>query len=281
MICQLGLVVTAIVGTACPAGGRSGKDKALQLSWAKDILTIAGDHLPGGEVKVWYIEAFCRRGSTDRDWRETTIPFKTKLISADPDGRRLKLKTVVDGKVDVTHTIRSGPDTITFDVVLTNTTRQPVDIEWFQPCIRVGPFTGRKQDDYYEKCFLFTEKGLTRMHQTHRATRARYTPGQVYVPEGIDLNDVNPRPISKTRPANGLVGCFSADGRMILATAWSRTQELFQGVIVCIHSDPHVGGLGPGQTKRLGGKIYLIPNDVDELLRRHRRDFPSGPSPRP
>lgn len=45
------------------------------------------------------------------------------------------------------------------------------------------------------------------------------------------------------------------------------------GVIVCIHSDPHIGGLGPNQTKRLRGKLYLIPNDVDDLLRRYRRDF--------
>ncbi len=275
------LAVVMLATAAFAAEPAKPADDILRLCWAKDILTITADRLPGGEVKVWYIEAFCRRGSTHRDWRETTIPFKTKLLSADADGRSLKLKTVVDGKVEVRHTLRSGRDEVTFDVVLTNTTNQPVDIEWFQPCIRVGTFTGREQDDYFEKCFLFTKRGLTRMHKTHRATRARYTPGQVYVPKGIDLNDVNPRPISKTRPVNGLVGCFSADGRMLLATAWSRTQELFQGVIVCIHSDPHIGGLGPGQKKHLRGKIYLIPNDVEALLRRYRRDFPAGPSHAP
>ena len=114
------------------------------------------------------------------------------------------------------------------------------------------------------------------MHQTHRATKARYTPGQVYVPAGIELDDVNPRPISKTQPVNGLVGCFSADEKMILATAWDHTQELFQGVIICLHSDPRIGGLEAGQTKRLHGKIYLVPNDVNALLERYHRDFGRG-----
>lgn len=268
------LTVAAIAATALTMSGCHHMEDALRISWDKDILTIAADRLPGGQVQIWYLEAFCRRGSTDRDWRETTIPFETERVAADPEGRWLKLKTLVDGKVEVTHDIRSGPDDVTFDVVLTNTSEQPVDVEWAQPCIRVGAFTGRKQDDYYEKCFIFTEQGLTRMHQTHRATHARYVPGQVYVPEGIDLNDVNPRPLSKTRPVSGLVGCFSADDRMILATAWSQTQELFQGVIVCIHNDPHIGGLAPGETKRLHGKLYLVPNDVEQLLRRYRRDFP-------
>ena len=101
-------------------------------------------------------------------------------------------------------------------------------------------------------------------------------PGQVYVPQGVDPNDVNPRPISKTRPANGLVGCFSADEKMILAMAWDHTQELFQGVIVCIHNDFRIGGLKAGERKRLRGKIYLVPNDVEKLLDRYRRDFPPG-----
>jgi hypothetical protein len=49
---------------------------------------------------------------------------------------------------------------------------------------------------------------------------------------------VNPRPLSLDRPVNNLIGCFSADGKYLLANAWDKPQELFQGVIVCIHNDP-------------------------------------------
>ena len=37
---------------------------------------------------------------------------------------------------------------------------------------------------------------------------------------------------------------------------------------------PRVGGLAPGETKQLHGKLYLMKNDPVELLARYRRDFP-------
>ena len=107
-------------------------------------------------------------------------------------------------------------------------------------------------------------------------TQALYRGGQVYVPEGVDPDDVNPRPISPDVPSNGLIGCFSADGRYILATAWEPFQELFQGVILCIHSDFRLGGMNPGDTKTARGKIYIVENDVKWLLGRYRRDFPES-----
>ena len=75
-------------------------------------------------------------------------------------------------------------------------------------------------------------------------------------------------------PSNGLIGCFSADGKQIMATAWEPYQELFQGVIVCLHSDFRIGGLKPGESKTIRGKIYLMPADIDGLLTRYRHDFP-------
>jgi hypothetical protein len=245
----------------------------LRIAWDDGILTVQSERIPGGQIEVWYLEAFCRRGSTDRDWHETVIPHRTERVEVDPAGRRLHLRTLVDDRACVEHDLQSGPDEVDVRLVLTNLTDETLDIEWAQPCIRVGDFTGRGQDDYFERCFIFTDSGLKLMSDTHRETRARYTPGQVYVPEGIDLNDVNPRPISRTRPVNGLVGCFSADDRLILATAWDATHELFQGIIVCIHSDFHIGGLAPRETKHLHGKLYIVPNDPEALLQRYHRDF--------
>ena len=61
---------------------------------------------------------------------------------------------------------------------------------------------------------------------------------------------------------------------MIFAISWEPYQELFQGVIRCVHSDFRIGGLEPGETKRIRGKIYLVPNDVPALLTRYEKDFP-------
>ena len=59
-----------------------------------------------------------------------------------------------------------------------------------------------------------------------------------------------------------------------MAVAWEPYQELFLGVITCIHSDFRLGGLKPGETKKIHGKIYLVPADTAALLARYERDFP-------
>ena len=104
-------------------------------------------------------------------------------------------------------------------------------------------------------------------------------PGQVWCPKNVDRNDVNPRPLSPDVPSNGLIGCFSADDKMILASAWEPYQELFQGVIVCLHSDFRIGGLKPGETKQIRGKIYLVDADVEKLVKKYRKDFPEHVTP--
>jgi hypothetical protein len=74
--------------------------------------------------------------------------------------------------------------------------------------------------------------------------------------------------------ANGLIGCFSADEKTILATAWEPYQELFEGVVTCIHSDFGIGGLKPNESKRIRGKLCLTDARIGELLDHYARDFP-------
>ena len=115
---------------------------------------------------------------------------------------------------------------------------------------------------------------LTRLPTRPWATEARYTPGQVYAPATVDRNDVNPRPLSSLVPSSGLTGCYSKDESMILAVAWEPYQEIFQGVITCMHADFHIGGLKPGETKEIKGKLYVVRANEDELSERFKRDFP-------
>ena len=259
-----------LAGTPAMEAGTAG---GLTIAWTNNMLSIYGPNIPGGKVDTWYLEAFCRSGSTHRDWHQTTIPHQTELLSADRAGKRLRLRTMVEPKVEVLHEIRAGKEDVDFRLTLKNRGDQFVDVQWFQPCMRVDRFSGCSQSNYITRSFIFTARGLTPLDKTRRTEEAIYRGGQVYVPEGINLEDVNPRPISSDTPVNAIIGCFSADDRYLLAMAWDRTQELFQGVIVCLHNDPRVGGLDPGETKKLHGKIYLLKNDPEALLRRYRNDF--------
>ncbi len=97
---------------------------------------------------------------------------------------------------------------------------------------------------------------------------------QVWCPRQVPRTDVNPRPLSPLVPSNGLIGCFSSDEKQIFAVAFEPYQELFQGVARCLHSDFRIGGLKPGESKQIKGKIYIVPNDVPALLNRYEKDFP-------
>ena len=253
---------------------------SLQIDWDKNFLTIRGD-FPGGEIRIHYLEAYCRPGSTDRDWGETVVGHVTELISKSADGRIIKLRDKLKDGVVVEHTITASPDEVDFRLVAHNPTQQESHAHWAQPCIRVDKFTGAPTTDaralvpeYAKKCFLFLDKKLTRLPTDPWADKARYIPGQVYCPKNVDRNDVNPRPLSQLVPSSGLCGCFSSDEKKIMAVAWEPYQEIFQGVIVCIHSDFRLGGLKPGETKPIRGKIYLVDANVDALVKRYERDFP-------
>lgn len=250
------------------------KPAPLSIRWAKEHLMVSGPNVPGGSIDIHYLEAFCRAGSSDRDWSKTVIPHKTELIGASDDGRKIQLRSTLADGVVVTHELSAAADEIDFRLVAKNPTKIASQAVWAQPCVRVDRFTGRKQDDYLDKCFVFLDGRLTRLPTQPWAIRARYTPGQVWRPKNVGADDVNPRPLSELTPSNGLIGCFSADNKRILASAWEPYQELFQGVITCVHSDFRIGGLAPGESKQIRGKLYLVPADADALLKRYERDFP-------
>ena len=243
----------------------------LAVGWQKNILTISGD-FPGKRVEILYLEAYCRSGARDVVWSKTVIPHKAEKLS--DDGKTITLRDVVEGNVVVKHRITAGDGDVTFEVEATNQGTAYVDAQWVQPCIRLGAFTGGNQQTYVDQSFVFIDGKQTCLPKTSRTEEALYKGGQLYIPEGIQREDCNPRPHSPDVPSNDLIGCVSADGRWLFATAWTPTQELFQGVFVCLHNDFRLGGLQPGETKRARGKVYIMENDVDLLLARYRRDFP-------
>lgn len=237
------------------------------------MLGIHGD-FPGKRVDILYLEAYCRSGAHDVAWQKTVIPHKAQKLS--DDGRVITLRDVVQGDVVVNHRITAGDGVVDFEVEAVNQGPDYVDAQWVQPCIRLGAFTGGNQQTYVEKSFVFIDGKQTFLPKARRTEEAIYKGGQLYIPAGIKREDCNPRPHSPDVPSNELIGCVSADNQWLFATAWTPTQELFQGVIVCLHNDFRLGGLKPGEAKRARGKIYIMENDVDLLLARYARDFDSA-----
>lgn len=247
------------------------------VGWTNNLLTVTHPDLPGGKVEVWYLEAFLGHGAHGQDWNKSKLPHHTTLLTTNREQTRLSFRTTVTPEVEVTHEVKAGADALELTFTFANHGTHPADVQWFQPaCIRLAEFTGRDQAGYTARSFVFTTNGLTTLDRLQRTTNALYLGGQVFLPPWTAEADANPRPLAHDRLANGLIGCFSADGRWLLATASDRTHELFEGVYVCLHSDPLIDGLKPGETKHVRQMIYLLPNDPAALLRRYRRDFPES-----
>lgn len=259
---------------------------ALTLSFeAPHWLVIRSPRIPGEEIRINYLEAYCRAGSTDADWvQHTVITHRTELVSLSDDRKSLRLRDTLADGVTVEHAITAGDDEVDFRLVAHNPGTAPSQAHWAQPCVRLAAFTGfdpkgKDLDDCLTKCFIFLEGKLTRMSEIRPwAKEARYTPGQVWCPKEIPRTDVNPRPLSPLVPSNGLIGAFSGDETLLFATAWEPCQELFQGIARCLHADFRIGGIAPGETKRIHGKIYIVPPDIPALLKRYEKDFaPASP----
>lgn len=255
----------------------------LTLSREQKWLIVHGAQIPGGEVRINYLEAYCRAGSADADWvGHTVVKHTSELLALSDDRKTLRLKDTLADGVTVEHTITAKDDEIDFRLVAHNPGAERSEAHWAQPCIRLAEFTGFKPDgkdldDYLPKCFIFLDGRLARMPTADWVKTARYTPGQVWCPRAVPRTDVNPRPLNSRVPDNGLIGVFSGDEKMIFATVWEPYQELFQGVARCIHSDFRLGGLQAGETKRIHGKIYIVPANVPALLARYHADFPEQP----
>lgn len=274
------IVVIAVVmaSTACGAGLTAAEPAGLSLAREKNFLIVRGSALPGGEIRINYLEAYCRAGSTDADWvKHTVIPHTSELVESGPQALRIRDR-VSDGLV-VDHVITAGRDEVDFRLTATNPTDKRSEAHWAQACPRLGAFAGvdpqsRDIEDYVPKCFLFLDGSLARMPTRDWAKQARYMPGQVWCPAHVPRTDVNPRPLNPHVPSNGLIGVFSGDESLVFATAWEPYQELFQGVARCVHADFRLGGLAAGETKQIRGKVYVVPADIPKLLRRYEKDFP-------
>jgi len=261
---------------------RAAGKATLELRYeAPHWLYIQGAHLPGREIQINYLEAYCRAGSTDADWvKHTVIPHRVEVLSLSADRKVLRLRDTLEDGVTVEHTVTAGDDEVDFRLRAHNRGNKRSEAHWAQPCVRLAAFMGfdpkgKDLDDYLPKCFIYLDGKLTRFPDVKPwAKQGRYTPGQTWCPHSVPRSDVNPRPLSPLVPSNGLIGAFSGDEKWIFATAWEPYQELFQGVIRCLHSDFRLGGLEAGQTRDIRGKIYLVPNSVSALAARYARDFP-------
>ena len=152
------------------------------------------------------------------------------------------------------HVITAGRDEVDFRLTARNPTDKVSLAHWAQPCIRVDRFVGVPprggSEEYLGKSFVFVNGELKRMPVEPWVKKARYTPGQVWCPAGVPPPTSTPDPSATSSRATES-STTSPVTEEIFATAFEPYQELFQGVVVCLHADFRLGGLKPGETKQV------------------------------
>jgi hypothetical protein len=215
-------------------------------------LTVIGAWLPRGHLKIQYLEAFCRPGSTDRDWRQTVIPHRTELLSRSTDGQMLKLRSTLADGVVVSHTLTADRDEVTFQLVATNPTSRVSEAHWAQPCIRVNTFTGRGQKEYVPQCFVFLDGRLTRLPTQPWAKQARYVgPDGTLTWIGDEWTRGNyPRSFNFDPTGYILACCNQRDDNLTVFRVDRRTGRLtFTGHYVAVGNPSSVVFLWPRRVK--------------------------------
>src|SRR6516162_11861008 len=82
------------VASACVAAGAG-----LTLEREGQLLIVKGDRIPGQEIRINYLEAYCRAGSTDADWiSHTVIPHTNEFLLLSAEKKLMRLRdTLADG----------------------------------------------------------------------------------------------------------------------------------------------------------------------------------------
>ena len=135
----------------------------LEATWENRYLTIRGD-FPGKEIRIHYLEAYCRPGSTDREWGETVIRHESEVAEVTEDGKIIRLIDRLEDGVRVEHEIQIENDRISFRLKATNPTDRASEAAWAQPCVRVDRFTGQDPKysrevypPYVRQCFMLID----------------------------------------------------------------------------------------------------------------------------
>lgn len=158
--------------------------------------------------------------------------------------------------------------------------------------VRRAPAFASKPDPYPEfvkRCFIFTAKGRTFLHETERR-KIPVRPGddpynnppwvQMYAAAWLPLPKASPDSWADYSPdqyTTPVIGVVSRDGKYLAALANDSATVMAQAWHDCLHNNPlWTPDNAPPLQRRWRLKVYAMPNDPNALLKRVEKDFPNA-----
>jgi hypothetical protein len=158
--------------------------------------------------------------------------------------------------------------------------------------VRRAPTFASKPDpypDFVKRCFIFTAKGRTFLHETERRQiPVRPADDPYNNPPWVQMYAAAWQPLPQAAPnswadyspdqyTTPVIGIVSRDGRYLAALANDSATVMAQAWHDCLHNNPQWLPVdAPPLQRRWRLKVYVMPNDPNALLKRVGKDFPDA-----
>jgi hypothetical protein len=227
----------------------------------------------------------------------------------------LGARALAGGRLELRHRMHAAPQVL----IVTTVTPEPGAVEFLARAeldrergtlwpgslltpnlcwqLRRAPAFRSKPDPYPEfiqRCFIFTEKGRTFLHQTVRRPIPVRSPEdkynnppwvQMYVGAWQDIPKAGTNSwadYSPDRYTARIIGTVSRDGRSLAALANDSAWVMAQAWHDCLHNNPQWQPADAPPSKQVWRlKVYAMTNDPEALLSRVKKDFPDTGAPWP
>lgn len=221
------------------------------------------------------------------------------------------IRAIEGGRIELTHRDREHPRVLYVTVVTPEPgavdfrvrverapgTTEPLPDRLVTPnlCWQLIPAPGFASapdpyPDFVKRCFIFTDKGRTFLHETRRgaipvrpATDKENNPPwvQMYVGEWQEVPETSPTSwaaYSRDRYLTPVIGAESRDGRYLAALVNDTATGMAQAWHDCMHNNAQwAPASAPVEERTWHVKVYVMENSPRALLERATRDFPELP----
>lgn len=183
------------------------------------------------------------------------------------------------GRVEYTFSLMPEEDCVALELAVGNRDHRPWKEVFVDVClmqIRAPHFF----DPEYSRTYVVGQSGLTPVaHLVASPQRpvfrhsGRTTDSLHFFTSGSfwDVSDVE--------VSGNIVLTRSVDGEWTVAFAWDQLHMVAcnsDGAHGCVHADPHLGDIAPGETKRVRGRITIAHSPCEEVAKRCLESRPSG-----
>jgi hypothetical protein len=196
------------------------------------------------------------------------IPFQWDLSEAPT---QLSARCIVSGKGEFSLQLRGEPDHVDLRLSITNHQRVAMGpVEWAF-CVIAKEARSLDFTDYRQALMHDGERfvDFASLRVDNQQTLVRVSGANDFVPAIHSHLALSP-----VRAKASLTVIESPQQDACVAVAFEQSYISFcctqNG---CFHADPFFGEIGPGETKRVRGKLYFVAGDRDEVYRRYCEDF--------